>query len=86
MPDNEFYHTYRWHMLRDKILRRDKFLCVECVRYGKHTQATTVHHVKERDDYPELRYDASNLESLCAACHNKKHPEKGKNQEKSHGY
>jgi len=50
MPDNDFYHTHRWHTLRDKILRRDKFLCVECVRYGKHTQATTVHHVKERDD------------------------------------
>lgn len=60
-----------------KALRRDKFLCVECNRYGKKTPATVVHHVKERSAYPELEYELTNLESLCEACHNKKHPERG---------
>ena len=82
MPDDNFYHTHRWYTLRDKILRRDKFLCVECKRYGKRVLATTVHHIKEREDFPELQYDMSNLESLCAACHNKKHPDKGNNKER----
>lgn len=37
-----------------------------------------VHHKKHADEYPELAYDLDNLESLCEACHNKKHPEKGR--------
>ena len=41
------------------------------------TEAVTVHHIKHADEYPELFFDASNLISLCNACHNKEHPEKG---------
>ncbi len=72
-----FYTTQRWKSLRARALRRDKYLCVECKRYGKKIIATTVHHIKVRLEYPELQYDMSNLESLCASCHNKRHPEKG---------
>lgn len=57
-------------------MRRDKYLCRECLRYGKQTPATTVHHIKHYEDFPELAYTDSNLISLCAACHNKAHPEK----------
>ena len=75
--ENNFYHSQRWRTVRRKALRRDKFLCVECSRYGKKTPATVVHHIKERSAYPELEYELGNLESLCEACHNKRHPEKG---------
>jgi len=51
---------------------------VECKQYGKKVPATTVHHIKERSEFPELEYDINNLECLCSPCHNKKHPEKGK--------
>ena len=33
--------------------------------------------IKHVDEYPELAFESSNLISLCAACHNKRHPEKG---------
>lgn len=52
-------------------------MCVECRKYGRHREAVTVHHIKHVDEYPELAYIDSNLESLCNACHNKMHPEKG---------
>jgi len=62
--------------MQPRILRRDKYLCQRCKRYGRMRQATVVHHIKHLDEYPELALDPSNLVSLCADCHNKEHPEK----------
>lgn len=67
------YKDTRWVKKRARILRRDGYECRECKRYGKTTQATTVHHVKPADDYPELRYESSNLYSCCSKCHNTFH-------------
>ena len=71
------YHSPRWKRKRAAILRRDGYLCQECKRYGKRRQATTVHHIRHADEYPELAYTDSNLVSLCSTCHQKAHPEKG---------
>ena len=59
-------------MVRESALRRDNYLCVVC---GK--PADEVHHIKHYSDSPELGLTDSNLVSLCHACHNKQHPEKG---------
>ena len=48
-------------------------------------QATTVHHIKHYDEYPELALNNDNLISLCEACHNNMHPEKAKKANKSRG-
>ena len=77
MTEQEFYKSKPWKSMRKAVLRRDKYLCVECKRYGRLTQATTVHHVKHYDEYPELGLVPANLKSLCDACHNRAHPEKG---------
>lgn len=76
MPDMN-YHTRRHRQWRDRVLRRAGYLCEECARYGRRTEAVVAHHVKHADEYPELRYDVRNGRALCAACHNKEHPEKG---------
>lgn len=76
---NESRHR-KW---REKVLKREKYLCQECRRYGRVDKnglpvaATTAHHIRHRDEYPELAYKVSNGMALCAACHNKMHPEKG---------
>ncbi len=72
------YNSEKWQRKRAAILRRDKYQCQMCKRYGRITAATTVHHIKHTDEYPELAYDDANLMSVCGACHNKLHPEKGK--------
>lgn len=77
MPGDPFYTSRRWQTVRGRALRRDKFLCQECKRYGRKRQATTVHHIQHRDAHPELQYQLDNLVSLCDACHNKAHPERG---------
>lgn len=71
------YKSKRWKRKRLAILKRDKYICQECKKYGKIKEAVTVHHIKHVDTHPELAYIDNNLESLCQGCHNKKHPEKG---------
>ncbi len=73
----EFYKTSKWKHKRLAALRRDGYLCQNCKRYGRMTPATTVHHIQHLEDRPDLALDAKNLISLCAACHDKAHPEKG---------
>lgn len=76
MDSEKFYTTTKWKNKRAAILRRDKYQCQECRRYGRLRQAQTVHHIKHLDEFPELALDNNNLISLCNACHNKAHPEK----------
>ena len=81
----EFYTSPQWKAKRAAILSRDGYMCRECKRYGRQREATTVHHIKHYDEYPELALESDNLISLCEACHNKMHPEKAKKSNKSRG-
>ena len=84
MPHDRYYDSARHRAWRDRVLRRAGYLCEECRRYGRvdedgnPVRATTAHHVKPREDYPELQYSVENGRALCEACHNRAHPEKGK--------
>ena len=71
------YKSTKWKRKRLSILRRDGYLCMECIKFGRRREAVTVHHIRHVDEHPELAYVDSNLVSLCQACHNKMHPEKG---------
>lgn len=71
------YNSVRWKRVRAAVLRRDEYLCQECKRYGKSTEATTVHHILPADEcareYERLKYDSRNLISLCRKCHERMH-------------
>ena len=81
---NPFYLTNKWKRKRKSILVRDKYQCQDCKRYGRMREATEVHHIKHLDEYPELAYENDNLVSLCHACHNARHPEKGRTARKKY--
>ena len=70
---DRFYKCRRWQDLRASILRRDKYMCQYCKRYGKMVQADHVHHVFPREFFPEYTYARWNLISLCSSCHDKMH-------------
>lgn len=72
------YQSRRWQKKSEHIKRRDGYQCQLCKRYGKLTPAKIVHHIKPAEEYPELIWEDSNLISLCVACHNKIHEEKGR--------
>lgn len=69
----QIYNTTRWKHKRQHILLRDKYLCQECLRFGKRVDADTVHHIYVADIYTEYAYSDFNLISLCNACHNAMH-------------
>ncbi len=83
MPHDTHYNSAKHKEWRRKVIRKAHGLCEECRRYGRldkdglPVKATTAHHIKHRDEFPELQYDLNNGQALCEACHNKKHPEKG---------
>lgn len=70
---NPFYKTNKWKAKREKILKRDSFLCLECKRFGRTKAATTVHHANPLEHWPELALINWNLVSLCGVCHDKMH-------------
>lgn len=75
--DKSFYDSPKWRRKRNAILRRDHYQCQLCKRFGRITPAKLVHHKLELSEYPELAFDDDNLVSVCQACHNKLHDEKG---------
>jgi 5-methylcytosine-specific restriction endonuclease McrA len=77
MKSDPYYQSKKHKAWRAKVLRRDNYQCQECKRYGILREGTIAHHVKPREDYPELQYDVANGRTLCAKHHNIEHPEKG---------
>lgn len=77
-----FYHSKAWKAAREERLRIDHYTCCDCMERflaggEKPRTATTVHHVIPRSERPDLELQIDNLRSICAICHNQKHPEKG---------
>lgn len=83
MPGDPYYSDPKHRRWRQAVLARAGYLCEECRRYGRLDKnglpvaATIAHHIKHRDEYPELQYRVDNGRALCEKCHNKAHPEKG---------
>lgn len=63
----------RWRRLRERVLRRDRGMCRESLRYGRHVEADVVHHIWPAEDYPEYAYCEWNLISLSAEKHDAMH-------------
>ena len=78
-----FYKSAAWRRIRKAALERDHYLCQDCMAAKARGEmvrprtATVVHHVLTVEQRPDLRLEMDNLVSLCDACHNKRHPEKG---------
>jgi 5-methylcytosine-specific restriction protein A len=59
----------QWKRTRLIALQRDNYLCQECLKVDRPTQAQEVHHLLGIDIRPDLRLDVDNLSSVCAPCH-----------------
>lgn len=70
---HKFYLTDKWQRLRRFILKEHGYLCQNCKRYGRKTEATEVHHITPlREDF-DKRLEINNLISLCSDCHKSMH-------------
>lgn len=73
----DIHKSKRWKDKRNYILKRDKYLCQECKKYGKRVDGDVVHHIIPIEEAPELAFVDDNLITICKTCHNRLHPEKG---------
>lgn len=80
--NDTFYKSRDWQELRLEALQRDNYLCQECLKRGIITPANTVHHIKPLRVDKSRALQLSNLETVCAGCHNKLHRERPKTLKK----
>lgn len=73
LQKNMDYKSRRWKRIRESVLRRDGYLCQISLRYGKHIEADTVHHIFPADQFPEFQWEPWNLISLAGSVHNRMH-------------
>lgn len=81
---DDFYDWTEWVQTRARVLAADRWECQVCKRCGRYRKAVIVHHVKHLRDRPDLALSAIDpdtgdrqLVSLCRACHEDQHPERG---------
>lgn len=65
----KFYNSAAWKQLRQQVFIRDNYTCRDCNKRGGKLEAN---HIKARSRYPDLKLVASNIETLCKPCHDKK--------------
>ena len=65
----KWYKTAEWRRLRDDVLLAALFTCVRCNRVGQSRELVADHIQPHRGDQ-DLFFDRSNLQCLCATCHN----------------
>lgn len=81
-----FYHSAAWKRVRALAMQRDHGMCQDCMDrlragYGiRPHRAQMVHHIIPLEERPDLALDLNNLRSLCNECHNRQHPEKGRDR------
>lgn len=61
--------TRRWKVLRQLILERDGWACVDC---GTRRGRLEIDHVQPVRTRPDLAFDPANLAARCPACHARK--------------
>lgn len=79
----QFYRSKEWRLLSRTKLQASGYRC-EARLAGCTGLAVEVHHIKpiQTDDGWDERLVWENLEAVCTACHNGRHPEKwGKRRE-----
>jgi len=66
IQNGRIHRWKKWLQFREYILKRDNYICNE---FGCKNKADTIHHKQPKKKYPELCWVASNVISLCTACH-----------------
>ena len=65
-----WYKTARWQKLRWSVLVRDLFTCQRCGKVDGNTSQLVADHKIAHRGNAALFWDETNLQCLCAPCHN----------------
>jgi len=67
--NRDIYSSAEWTQL-SKAFRRQHPLCVICTTQGRDEPAALVDHIVPISQDKSRAFDVTNLQSLCAKCHN----------------
>lgn len=70
----KFTHTPEGRKWRVMVFERDGYACQDCGAFGSDTYLNA-HHIKPRDEHPEMETDVDNGITLCVDCHSEQHDE-----------
>lgn len=70
VSNSSFYNSTAWRKLRNRFIRNNP-VCVHCEQQGVVTPASVADHITPITQGGEPLCE-SNLQPLCATCHNKK--------------
>ena len=69
-----FYRSKEWKMVRENVLRRDRYLCVMCGCVGTQLEVHHKIHLSPSNIMnPNITLNENNLITLCRDCHFKVH-------------
>ena len=63
---NRIRASSEYKFWRKAVFQRDNWTCVKCGQRGGYLEAD---HIKGFAEYPELRFEVSNGQTLCKPCH-----------------
>jgi len=63
------YAKLEWRELAKSILKRDNYKCQKCGVGHIKGNKIVVHHIKGWAEYRELRFEPTNLLTICEKCH-----------------
>ena len=69
-PINHHWNGGNWRYWKNQALKRDNYTCQLCSFSER--EIMEVDHIKPRAEFPELRFELSNLVTLCPNCHRRK--------------
>jgi 5-methylcytosine-specific restriction protein A len=61
-------YSSEWRRVRLQALKRDRYLCLHCLAYGRVNSAVDVDHITALSRGGQ-HLDLTNLQSLCRLCH-----------------
>lgn len=69
-PSSGSYGGRKWQRIRDRIMKRDSYLCQPCLQQGRVTTAKEVDHILNKARGGTDSDD--NLQAICMHCHREK--------------
>lgn len=69
-PLRHLYKTQQWRRLRWRVLKEALFTCARCSRVEADTSLLVCDHIEPHRGNEALFWKRSNLQCLCAPCHN----------------
>ena len=80
----QFYLSQSWRDMREYIIKRDHYLCQDCLNKGLFTPAEEVHHIRpltpKNINDTDITLNEENLVSLCRECHRARHADRFANK------